>query len=190
MPRLLEPRWSSEGAASYAVAAPGRVMSTQATPRTRGARSLCTPKENRPGRPRLDRTRPRRAATQAGRAGPNRATPGPSRTRRAPCRGHRGLAAPRTPRAYASGLVGAGRRAGPPRRGTRARAARPRRSRARAVPAPRPRPRRTGRGRGCGRGALYLLNGVSSGERRGGERRMASSLRCGLSHPVLKVNRM
>jgi hypothetical protein len=114
VPRLLEPRWSSEGTASYAVAAPGRAVSTQATPRTRGARPLCTTEENRPGRPRLGRARARRAAMQAGRAGPNRATLGTSRTRRAPCRGHRRLAAPRTPRACASGLVGAGRHTGVP----------------------------------------------------------------------------
>jgi hypothetical protein len=36
VPRLLEPRWSSDGAASYAVAAPGRAVSTQTTLRTRG----------------------------------------------------------------------------------------------------------------------------------------------------------
>jgi hypothetical protein len=150
VPRLLEPRWSSEGTASYAVAALGRAVSTQAMLRTRGARPLCTLEENRPGRPRLGRVRARRAATQAGHAGPNRATPGPSCTRRAPwpkalraaCRGHRGLAAPRTPRASASGLVGAGCRAGPPRWGSRAGAACPRRARTGAAPATRPRPRR------------------------------------------------
>jgi hypothetical protein len=78
-----------------------------------GARPRCTPEENR-------------------------ATSGPSRMRRAPwpkafrapCRGHHGLAAPRTPRGYVSGLVRAGRHAGPPRRGARAGTARPRRLRA------------------------------------------------------------
>jgi hypothetical protein len=160
MQMLLEPRWSSEGAASYAMAAPGRAVSTQATPRTRGARPLCTPEENRLGRPRLGRTRARRAAMQAGRAGSNHATLGPSRTHRAPwpkalhapCRGHRGMTAPRTPRACASGLVGVSRRAGLPRRGAHAGAARPRRSRAGAARPSRGRAR-AGTALGAGAGA-------------------------------------
>jgi hypothetical protein len=45
-------------------------------------------------------------------------------------------ATPRTPQACASGRVGAGRRAGPPRWGAHAGAARPRRSRAGVVPVP------------------------------------------------------
>ena len=130
VPRLLEPCWSSEGAASYVVAAPGRAVSTQATPHTRGARPLCTPKENRLGRPRLGRAEPHNAGAKP----------------HAPCAMAEGTsrAMPGTPRAgratnAASLRVGssrAGRRAGPPCWGARAGAARPRRGRARAEAAP------------------------------------------------------
>jgi hypothetical protein len=64
-PRLLEPRWPREGAASHVGDAPRRAKGTQAASRTRGARPRCAPGENRPGRPRLGCARVRLATAQA-----------------------------------------------------------------------------------------------------------------------------